>query len=401
MTVKTYFSLLVKRARWELFRMTQRIPINTKYKPLGVQPVTRYNTEDSEYLELCPPHTSTLNLSEDFVRDCSPYMKPALSALSAGDFILTLKQGRIYCKDFLSIAVINRANCVVDEVSYQWGDDEIAPTQSNAVFATKGFTKPSVYKGRVFSLLSGGVAKHYYYHWVFETMPKLYLLQKSGQFNKVDHFIVPRYALNFQKQYLAHFGITPEKIINEDNVHHIQADLLMVTSPILHHDHHSHWVCEFLYRSFIKKSGLRSNTNRIYISRGDATRNRPVYGESQLLEMLQRFGFESYHLSALTVEAQALLFNSASIVVGSHGGGLSNLVYCRPGTIVLELFPDQYVRHLFYDVANKSGLDYHYLTFPSDGTANSSVRGQQLGLKVDVDVVRKKVQSLLSLQHVS
>lgn len=399
--MKKLISKIVKRARREFeYGLTQNVSFNHEYKPLGVKALVRHTTPVSEYFEFQAPYLSTLDLSQEFTEDCSPYMKPVKSLMSPGDFVVTLEHGRIYCSDLSNIAVISKDNYLLDEVSFQWGNDEIISAQYNTIFSLKGFVKPTVYKGRVFSLLSGGAAKHYYYHWLFETLPKLFLLRQSGHLNDVDYFIVPSTALKFQQEYLRHFGITQDKIINEEKVHHIQAELLMVTSHIKYKDHHSKWVCEFLYQSFFKSQSVGTPTRKIYISRGDAARNRRVHNEEQLIEMLRGYGFESYYLSSLTIDEQAKLFNSASVIVAPHGGGLSNLVYCQPGTKVLEFFPDQYVRHIFYDVANKAGLEYQYLIFQSDGTADNSVEGQTVGIKVDIDVIRRKVQTLLSLQKV-
>ena len=73
-----------------------------------------------------------------------------------GDFVLGLKDGRIYCADASNIAVISRDGYVLEEVSFQWGDEEIIESRANKVFSIKGFRSPTVYRGKVFSLLSGG-----------------------------------------------------------------------------------------------------------------------------------------------------------------------------------------------------------------------------------------------------
>ena len=79
-------------------------------------------------------------------------------------------------------------------------------------------------------LLSLGASKHYYYHWVFDSIAKLYLLKQSGLFDQVDHFLVPNYQYQYIKEYLEHFGIDESKIIDAEEVHHIEADYLMVSS---------------------------------------------------------------------------------------------------------------------------------------------------------------------------
>ena len=77
-------------------------------------------------------------------------------------------------------------------------------------------------------------------------------------------------------------------------------------------------------------------------------------------------GFEIYMLSGLNVWSQARLFNSAGVIVGSHGGGLTNLVFCNPGTKVLEFFPRQLCQSSLPGYMQKSGLKYEYLVFKAD-----------------------------------
>lgn len=323
-------------------------------------------------------------------------MLPVVSYQTDGDFMVTLRNGRIFCSDPNNIAVISEDNYVLEEVSFQWGNYALADVRENRVFNVKGFPKPKKYKGRVFNMLAGWSAKHYYYHWVFETIPKLHILKSSGDFDKVDYFLIPGLAFRYQREYLDHFGITPDKIISEEEVHHIQADELMVTSHVKRFDHHPKWICAFLYNSFTRKIRIGLLPKLVYVARGDAARSRRVANEPQLIEMLNGFGFEAYYLALLSINDQVALFNSASVIIGVHGGGLSNFVFCRPGTKVLEIYPDQYIRPIFLDIAEKSGLEYHYQVFPANGKAENTIEGEALGLTVDLEAIRPTVAALLA-----
>jgi capsular polysaccharide biosynthesis protein len=43
-------------------------------------------------------------------------------------------------------------------------------------------------------------------------------------------------------------------------------------------------------------------------------------------------------------------------VVGGHGAALANIMYCAPGTRVLELSPDGEYRSLYAELSDKLGL---------------------------------------------
>ncbi len=58
---------------------------------------------------------------------------------------------------------------------------------------------------------------------------------------------------------------------------------------------------------------------------------------------------------------QAELMASCEAVVAPHGGGLSNLVFCRPGTKVIEIFSPELVAGYFWKLCNQLNLDYYYI----------------------------------------
>lgn len=371
------------------------VNFNQQYKPIGIKKLAEVKAAgDCEVFELNPPYTSTLKLDQKFYDDCSPYLKPVLTVEYPADFVATIKNGRVFSSVSNHYAVISSENYLVEEASFQWDDSMVEP-KDNLVFRVKGFSSPKKYAGKVFSLLTLGAARYYYYHWMLDAIPKLNLLMKSGLFDQIDYFLVPTYKFPYAKQYLHHFGINEDRIIDEDLEHHIQADLLVVCSEVRIYDHQPKWACDFLYNSFKKYFNERSGEKLIYIARGDAARSRKVLNESSLIELLKTFGFEIHFLSAISVVEQATLFNSARMIVAVHGGGLSNLVYCEPGTKLLEIFPDQYVRHYFYDLCQQKELVYDYLICKSKKTVTNLQEAEEVNLSVDLEAIRNKISTML------
>jgi hypothetical protein len=377
--------------------LSKIVPYNTKYKPVGIINVSKNNTADGiEFIEVNPPSLLQLDLADAFIKACSPYAKPVMTIEYAGDFIIGIPGGRVYSYDASNMAIISNANHLVEQVSFQWSNDVVLSAKHNVLFKEHMFLTPKQYQGNVFSMLAGGGAINYYYHWLFDAMPKLALLKKTGIFDQIDYFLVPNYVYKYQKEYLDYFGIPASKVINGELEKHLQAEKLYVASYVRVDDHHPKWTLDFLYNSLIKSSEKSRRDKRIYIARGDAAVNRKVINEAVVIEMLKKYNFEIHYLSDLSVVDQAKLFNAATVVVGAHGAGLSNLAFCEPGTKVLEFFPDQYVRHLFYDVCNKRGVQYDYLLCSSEGTATNSSDGQKISLIADVKTIEAKIKSLLA-----
>jgi hypothetical protein len=398
MTPVDIWHKFVRRARKYSVILAGYLPANRKNKPIGTKSIHAKNDDSMEYLELNPPYVSTLRLSKEFISDCSNFSKPVMSVQLPGDYVVTLKNGRIYSYDPSNMAIITNDNYLVEELSFQWEVtiDKHVPPSKNKVFQLPGLTKPRKIKGTVFSLLGGGGAKYYYYHWLIDSFARLGLLKQIGRFEKVDYFLVPSYKTRYHKETLSHFGITEDKIIIEDSVPHLQADYLMVTSYTQLESHHPKWACEFLHNSFTLPRNGKPTDKLIYIPRGDASVNRSVLNEAELIETLKEYGFDIRFLSRSTVPEEAEFFNSAKLVLAAHGSGLTNIVFCEPGTKVIELFPDKYVRHDMYDICVKMDLEYHYILCPSEGAPVSTVDGQKIHLTADIPAIKAKLDALLN-----
>jgi len=71
----------------------------------------------------------------------------------------------------------------------------------------------------------------------------------------------------------------------------------------------------------------------IYISRNDASK-RQVINEDELVDQLRGYGFESFELTNLSMVDQIILFSQADTVIGPHGAGLGNTVFCSDCTVI-------------------------------------------------------------------
>jgi hypothetical protein len=97
---------------------------------------------------------------------------------------------------------------------------------------------------------------------------------------------------------------------------------------------------------------------RIYVRR---PAGRSVHNAAELESFLAQAGFETVEMRGLSHTAQISLFDSATFVIGPHGAELSNLLFCRPGTRVIELSPAAQFRPFFAQISDKIGLAHAVL----------------------------------------
>ena len=235
----------------------------------------------------------------------------------------------------------------------------------------------------VLSSLSGNV----YYHWMMDVLPRIGLLQKSqSSLDHIDWFVVNSLNHSFQKETLSALGIPREKIIESDRISHIKAQTLIVPSFPGHLDWVSPGTIDFLRHTFLSQetsatvqqdtsaskrvpspppiaSTLGSHPTsgkRIYISRTQA-KYRNVLNEDEVVNCLIALNFEIVQLETCSVTQQAQLFSQVDVIISPHGSSLTNLVFCQPGTHVIELFTPHYIRTDYWMISQILNLHHTYL----------------------------------------
>mgnify|MGYP002778183230 FL=1 len=202
-----------------------------------------------------------------------------------------------------------------------------------------------------------------YFHWVFDVLPRLALLYESNiSLNQIDKFVVNKLEARFQIDTLNLLGIEPERIIETSSLAHIQAEKLIVPSLPGISGNMPKWACDFIRDKFLLDRIARKENSleRIYISRANA-KGRRITNEAEVIELLNSFGFKKLILETMSFIEQISLFAAAEIIVAPHGAGLSNLVFCKQGTKVIEIFSPNSVNICYWSLSNQLELDYYYL----------------------------------------
>ncbi|MEM1276434.1 MAG: glycosyltransferase family 61 protein [Pseudomonadota bacterium] len=98
----------------------------------------------------------------------------------------------------------------------------------------------------------------------------------------------------------------------------------------------------------------------LYLSRGGAKLRQPR-NQAAMEAALAARGFETFVATDDNHPEQIARFASAEVIVSVHGAGLTNLLFARPGTIVIEIFPSNFVKSTFWWMARELGLVHHAL----------------------------------------
>ena len=126
------------------------------------------------------------------------------------------------------------------------------------------------------------------------------------------------------------------------------------------------------------------------MARTDTT-NRVAVNEPELIALLQRQGVRIVVPGTLPVLQQIAIFRRASLVIGPHGAGLSNIVGCEPGTHLYELVPSHYPNFCFNRLAQGCLLHYWGDVFPAEAGDGSP---HERTWRIDLDAVAARLEQI-------
>lgn len=236
-----------------------------------------------------------------------------------------------------------------------------------------------------------------YYHWILENLTRIQVLKDSGADVKDFHYVICGENDPIVMESLAKFGITSQQVIFlKRQLYHFRS--LIVPSLLVP-------AAQVAPRTVTCLRGLpwraaAEGPRRLYVSRNDAVIRR-VSNEADILERLAPYGVTPVTLRGCTLDEQRALFAGAELVVAPHGAALANMVFCSPGTGLVELSPHRW-HPCFGELAALAGCR-HRIVFPRNEThkiarvpATYAAGTNPLTMEFDPDQVEAAVRRALN-----
>jgi hypothetical protein len=209
-------------------------------------------------------------------------------------------------------------------------------------------------------LLAHNWGENNYFHWLFNCLPRIQLYRQAGiDLAEVDHVVVSANPQAYRNETLAQTGVPLERLVECHEGFHARADRVLATSNA-YYSFVFPWAHDFLRQTFLAADELTRDPERIFVRR-DPARARRLVNEDQCLELFAEHGFVPVSLKGMTVADQAALFQGARCIASPHEAGLSNLVFCEPGAIVLELHPPTLLHAHYAELSTTRELEYYCL----------------------------------------
>ncbi|GAB3643691.1 glycosyltransferase family 61 protein [Spirosoma arcticum] len=216
-----------------------------------------------------------------------------------------------------------------------------------------------------------------YYDYVFLVAAKLCRIKAALPDGSFSDAVVsyPLVNTSYEREFLALIGFQPHQIVDSR-----QVSVAFERCLLGNHDNWAHQNeadIRFLKTQIDASLPIkRTERNRIYISRSG---RRRILNEKALISLLERYDFQIIEDKPRSVAEQYAIYKNASFIMGPHGASFANILWCEPGTHLLELFSSNYVPNYFYYLAQVLGLHY-------------SAYCQGDGIKLDIGTIAEDIE---------
>ncbi len=133
----------------------------------------------------------------------------------------------------------------------------------------------------------------------------------------------------------------------------------------------------------------------LFVSRHGLTSTKAGYrrllNSQEVIAAVTKLGFEIIEPQHLTIEQQIEAFASASVICGQSGAGLFNVVFCKPGTYIIDIESEPYWIHAHMCLFSSLNLRYGII----EGQCTEDGDGAHKPFTVNVGTVVRRLTGIL------
>ena len=144
-------------------------------------------------------------------------------------------------------------------------------------------------------------------------------------------------------------------------------------------------ILKFFIEIILKNVKTPALGDKIYIRREDAD-YRKILNESDLISKLREKGFEIINPQHYEILTQIKIFSEAKLIISPHGSNLSNIIFCKKGTKIIEISPT-------FNHSYESNISHRYAKLSSIANLEFS--------KIIADTVDVKTHSILAKKYIN
>lgn len=193
-----------------------------------------------------------------------------------------------------------------------------------------------------------------YGHWLHDALPRLALLE---EFPPNTGILVPPDLKPYHKETLQLLGVwdrcrpSPEA--------HLQVERYFFSSPVSMIDCYNPYAVHYTRKALLPKADPNySGPRKFFLQR--TSPKRSIENSAEIADFFRRKGWAVVRDVDLTFAQTIKLFSEAEALCSQQGSNMSNVIFCRPGCVVMHLVPDINLDGWIDWIAEVCNLNYHF-----------------------------------------
>jgi hypothetical protein len=240
--------------------------------------------------------------------------------------------------------------------------------------------------------LASARMKNYCRYWT-DSIARMYVCERSSALRDLvgagtAQVVAPKLKLSFQREAVDLLPAHPPMRIHK-KARLVRGPSLNATGIVFGGQRVGRIVRDFSHylRSIVPEAAPPdpSASGLLYVSRNESSMRR-LLNEETILPALRDLGFEIIRPGEMPLAAQIEKFRKARVVLAPHGAGLTNILFCRPGATLIEIFPRGGVHgSMFMRIASQRDLDYYFAVGDSVATVWSETNPNNADIVLDAE----------------
>lgn len=226
-------------------------------------------------------------------------------------------------------------------------------------------SKPHYLPGAWTSLASNWSDGKNYFHWMLDGLTRLQVREHLPEETRI---LLPAKRPSYISETIEMLGLS--ELAQPAANSCVKPERFYFCSPISMTGVWNPLGFDWLRNKFSPFFHSKPDGNPIFLTRRGSTR---MPEDLDLIEnTFSKHGFEIVDCGLLSVRDQILKASAAPAIAGFHGAAMTNLLWAKTGTAVLELFQPAYINACYEQIALQGELQYAHLIL-KEGTPHESL----------------------------
>jgi capsular polysaccharide biosynthesis protein len=187
-----------------------------------------------------------------------------------------------------------------------------------------------------------------------------------AKYNDYPVLIPEKFELNWIVDFLDFLDI--EYITFKSNKKIKVEDLIVTSYPAPSGNFHKKTLLNLrsnFLSNYIRNDEVDKSLKNVWIDM--SSHRRPVKNIEELRPVLYKYKFEEIKMEDLSINEKINLLQNTDVLLGSHSSGLTNMLFMKPGSIVIDIRdPDDNIKNAFFSMASELDLQYFYMEREKD-----------------------------------